>query len=248
MEQTNHNFLNGGGQTGISDRMRELLSRAAQDHLSEQKSQGAVTEEMRQRLEGMEWLLREFREREFSTLAEAVATVQARVDELSARPPEWAETLAEHIEQVGERVKPLAEMPELRSDVEKVQSRLDTALGRLQGITETALRTANQVDSLHERMESFAAGVEARLTQIDEALASLASRGAALETSLEAVGERIDRGNDAARELATEHHALLSGSVEEGRATLERAITEGREAIETTLQEHRDALTTTVEE
>ena len=53
MEQTNHNFLNGGGQAGISDRMRELLSRAAQEHLSEQKSQGAITEEMRQRLEGL---------------------------------------------------------------------------------------------------------------------------------------------------------------------------------------------------
>ena len=47
MEQTNHNFLSGGGQTGISDRMRELLSRAAQEHLSEQKTQDAITEEMR---------------------------------------------------------------------------------------------------------------------------------------------------------------------------------------------------------
>ena len=85
MEQTNHNFLSGGGQTGISDRMRELLSRAAQEHLSEQKTQDAITEEMRQRLEGMEWLLREFRERELAALSESVTAVQGRVEELSTR-------------------------------------------------------------------------------------------------------------------------------------------------------------------
>jgi hypothetical protein len=36
VEQTNHNFLNAGGQAGVSDRMRDLLSQAAQEHVSEQ--------------------------------------------------------------------------------------------------------------------------------------------------------------------------------------------------------------------
>ena len=94
MEQTNHNFLNGGGQAGISDRMRDLLSQAAQEHTSEQKSQGAVNEEMRQRLEGMEWLLRELREHELTALAESVTTVQGRVDDFLARPPEKAGRLS----------------------------------------------------------------------------------------------------------------------------------------------------------
>ncbi len=39
--------------------MRELLARAAQDHVYEQRTQGAVLDEIRQRMEGMEWLLRE---------------------------------------------------------------------------------------------------------------------------------------------------------------------------------------------
>ncbi|MEE2048124.1 hypothetical protein Q7689_32855, partial [Nocardiopsis tropica] len=126
MEQTNHNFLNGGGQSGVSDRMRDLLSQAAQEHVSEQKSQGAVSEEMRQRLEGMEWLLRELRERELTSLAESVTTVNGRIDDFLARPPEWAETLAEHIEVVGQQVKPLSDMPSLRADTQRIAGHLDT--------------------------------------------------------------------------------------------------------------------------
>src|SRR5882757_1915429 len=114
--ETNHNFLQAGGQP-VSDRMRELLARAAQDHVYEQRSQGQVLDEIRQRLEGMEWLLREVRERELSGLTGDLNTVRGQVDELSAKPPEWAEGLAEHIEAVGERVKPVAELPALWADV-----------------------------------------------------------------------------------------------------------------------------------
>ena len=64
MDHSNHTLLQAGSQTAISDRMRELLARAAQDHVYEQRTQGAVLDEIRQRLEGMEWLLREVRERE----------------------------------------------------------------------------------------------------------------------------------------------------------------------------------------
>ena len=59
MDHSDHTLLQAGSQTAISDRMRELLARAAQDHVYEQRTQGAVLDEIRQRLEGMEWLLRE---------------------------------------------------------------------------------------------------------------------------------------------------------------------------------------------
>src|SRR3954454_18034128 len=99
---TDHNFLQTGGQP-VSDRMRELLARAAQDHVYEQRSQGQVLDEIRQRLEGMEWLRREVRERELTGLTGQIESVRGQVDELSGKPPEWAEGLAEHIEAFGER-------------------------------------------------------------------------------------------------------------------------------------------------
>src|SRR5215207_9667426 len=88
--ETNHNFLQTGGQP-VSDRMRELLARAAQDHVYESRSQGQVLDEIRQRLEGMEWLLREVRERELTGLTSQLETVRGQIDELSGKPPEWAE-------------------------------------------------------------------------------------------------------------------------------------------------------------
>src|SRR5690606_6294637 len=134
-----------------------------------QKSQGAVTEEMRQRLEGMEWLLREMREREFTALAESVAAVQGRVDELTSRAPEWAETLAEHIELVGQRVKPLSEIPALRSDVRGVSDHVTTALDRIRALTEAGTRT-------HSRLEGVAGHLERLSTASEERFETLGAR------------------------------------------------------------------------
>ncbi len=248
MEQTNHNFLSGGGQTGISDRMRELLSRAAQEHLSEQKTQDAITEEMRQRLEGMEWLLREVRERELATLTDGVTTVQAGVESLSTRPPEWAETLAEHIEQVGARVEPLAEMAPLRSDVTGLVSGLESVLGRLAELAETASRTAEQTAALTERLDGLASAIDLRLSRIDEAIESLSTRAATLENAVETVGERVEQRLLAA--LAEQRDALQEARTELGQRITETAdalrqeTAEQTAALTTALTEQRDALTT----
>ena len=61
MEQTNHNFLSGEVRPGSLIACGAALP-GRPEHL-EQKTQDAITEEMLQRLEGMEWLLREVRER-----------------------------------------------------------------------------------------------------------------------------------------------------------------------------------------
>src|SRR5690606_3879752 len=89
VDHANHTLLQAGSQTAISDRMRELLARAAQDHVYEQRTQGAVLDEIRQRLEGMEWLLREVRERELGGLSGTLETVSGRLEHLTGKPPAW---------------------------------------------------------------------------------------------------------------------------------------------------------------
>ncbi|MFL1441560.1 hypothetical protein ACJOS4_08350, partial [Nocardiopsis sp. frass3] len=242
MEQSNHNFLNGGGQAGISDRMRDLLSQAAHEHDSEQKSQGAVTEEMRQRLEGMEWLLRELRERELTALAESLTAVNGRIDDFLARPPEWAETLAEHIEVVGRQVKPLSDMPSLRADTHRIAGHLDTALTRLQRMSETGNRTAEQVGELGEKLTALSESFETRLDALDGALSALSTRTEAVEASLTALSEASGTRHTELAEALAENRTALTEAVSGAREELATAVTEGRTALTDALGEARTAL------
>nr|BFE86268.1 hypothetical protein GCM10020093_088690 [Planobispora longispora] len=110
MDHANHTtLLQAGGHNPIPDRMRELLARAAQDHVYEKRTQGAVLDELRQRLEGMEWLLREVRERELSGLNGTLESVHGRLDDIAVRPPSWAESLAQHVEAVRDHVDVVGE-------------------------------------------------------------------------------------------------------------------------------------------
>ncbi|MBO4270329.1 hypothetical protein [Microbispora triticiradicis] len=168
MEHSSHNLLQAGSQTAISDRMRELLARAAQDHVYEQRTQGAALDDIRQRLEGMEWLLREVRERELGGLGAALEAITQRLDDLTARPPAWAEGLARHVEL-------------LRGHVEE-------AGGLTQGL-------ADRMTEFAHRLGKFQGGMEAaagRFTRLDKALASLTERTERLEAvvveRLESVG------------------------------------------------------------
>ncbi|MFC7645245.1 hypothetical protein ACFQX6_34850 [Streptosporangium lutulentum] len=125
MDHSDHTLLQAGGQTAISDRMRELLARAAQDHVYEQRTQGAVLDEIRQRLEGMEWLLREVRERELGGLSGTLESVHGRLDDISVRPPAWAEGLAQHVEAVRDHVDAVGErVGSLGQQVDSVRDRV----------------------------------------------------------------------------------------------------------------------------
>ncbi|HEX6472580.1 MAG TPA: hypothetical protein VF069_26045 [Streptosporangiaceae bacterium] len=182
--ETNHNFLHAAGQP-VSDRMRELLARAAQDHVYEQRSQGHVLDEIRQRLEGMEWLLREVRERE-----------------LPGKPPEWAESLAEHIEAVGERVKPVAELPALWADVGVIAENVDEGLSRMHAVMDAAQQLAEASRQATERMAGMAKRLDkvqgsmeatsVRFNRMDKSLAELGHRAEKLEHSVNAVTSRVD--------------------------------------------------------
>ncbi|TQS25974.1 hypothetical protein [Microbispora sp. KK1-11] len=172
MEHSSHNLLQAGSQTAISDRMRELLARAAQDHVYEQRTQGAVLDEIRQRLEGMEWLLREVRERELGGLGMALEVITQRLDDMTVRPPAWAEGLAQHMELLRDHV--------------------DEVGGHTQGLADRMADVVHRLGKFQGSMEA-AAG---RFTRIDKALAALTERTERLEAvvveRLDSVGGRIE--------------------------------------------------------
>ncbi|PRY00031.1 hypothetical protein [Allonocardiopsis opalescens] len=262
MDHNNHDFLNAGGQAGISDRMRDLLSRAAQDHMSEQRVQSTVVEEMRQRLEGMEWLLREFREREFKGLAEDLGVLKGRFDELNAKPPEWAETLAEHIERVGEQVKPLAEMPALWADVGVISENVDTLLGRLQSVGDTGRETAGRVERLaadlealrtetRERLDRVQAGVEAaveRFDRVDQAVAELARRAEGIEGGLGELRAQQQRGHEALVQLAEAHQESLANRLGQQQEALVSKLDNQQEALGYRLEKQQDTVIARIQE
>ncbi|WP_214108754.1 hypothetical protein [Acrocarpospora catenulata] len=222
MDHSSHTLLQAGSQAAVSDRMRELLARAAQDHVYEQRTQGAVLDEIRQRLEGMEWLLREVRERELGGLNGSVEAVSVRLDDIVTRPPSWAEGLAQHVELVrdhvdavnvrvggiGDRVTPLAELPSLWADVSTVGESVEEALSRLQSLLDGA-------QGMAERMERYTA----LLGQVQEAMEAAAGRFTRLDKALTELGQRTERLEGGVLDLT----GVLTGAVQELTTTVEQA-------------------------
>ncbi|MEV8633120.1 hypothetical protein AB0395_15815 [Streptosporangium sp. NPDC051023] len=232
MDHSDHTLLQAGSQTAISDRMRELLARAAQDHVYEQRSQDAVLDEIRRRLEGMEWLLREVRERELGGLSGTLESVNGRLDDISARPPEWAEGLAQHVEAVRDRVDavgervgavgrgvesvrdrvvPLGELPSLWADVGAVGENVEEVLVLLRSIADGAKGTDDLVGDVAGRLGRVQAGMEAaagRFTRLDRAMGELTQRAGRLETGM--------------RELAADVKETVGGAVERLFAVVEQ--------------------------
>jgi len=200
--ETKTNFLQTGVQP-VSDRMRELLARAAQDHVHEQRSQSQVLDELRQRMEGMEWLLREVRERELSALTGQVEGVRGQVSGLAVTPPPWAQGLAERIDALLERVKPIAELPSLWADVGAMAERVDEGLQQLQTLMdqarhvhETAQQSAERLEEMTRRLDRLQNSMEAasvRFNRLDKALAELGHRGEQLEHAVQQIGGRVER-------------------------------------------------------
>ncbi|GAA0959660.1 hypothetical protein [Actinocorallia libanotica] len=214
--ETNHNFLQTGGQP-VSDRMRELLARAAQDHVYESRSQGQVLDEIRQRLEGMEWLLREVRERELGGLAGQLDGVRGRMEELTGRPPEWAEGLAEHIEAVGERVRPVGELPALWADVGAVAENVDEGLSRLQALMDTTQHATQRMSEMTKWLEKLQGNMEAasvRFNRLDKSLAELGHRSEKLEHTITGITGRVERSLGELAERTDQGLAALGGRVE----------------------------------
>ena len=88
MDQPGSHTLIRGNQPA-ADRMRELLARTVQDQFTDQRSNAGALEDIRQRMEGLEWL---------ETLGRELATIGSRVDST-------AERLAGQLERIQERVE-----------------------------------------------------------------------------------------------------------------------------------------------
>ena len=197
----NHVLLR-GGQPAAADRMRELLARTVQEHATDQRSNAGALEDIRQRMEGLEWLVKEVREREMPGLANRLEGLAQHLDEATHKPPQWAESLAEHIEMLRSQVAPVAEMHSLWADLGTVSENVEQALPRLQGVADTigqameALRGQDDrldrlqqsIGKLQQSMES-AAG---RFSRLDKAVAELAQRTGQLDKEISAVKGRAE--------------------------------------------------------
>jgi len=204
MDQPGNHFLLRGNQTGAADRMRELLARTVQDHVTDERSNAGALEEIRLRMEGLEWLVKEIREREIPGLAIRLDGLAGHFDRTAQRPPGWAEMLTEHIELLRAQVAPLAGLHSLPADVGTLAENVEQALPQLQAVAETMgqtletllgqderlARLQHSVGKLQQSMET-AAG---RFGRLDKAIAELTQRTAQLDTQTSAVRGRTEVG------------------------------------------------------
>ena len=97
MDQPANHIMFRGGQPGAADRMRELLARTVQDHISDQRSHTSALEEIRKHLEGLEWLVKEVRQHELAELSGQLAAetdgLLRQLADARENAPAWAESL-----------------------------------------------------------------------------------------------------------------------------------------------------------
>jgi chromosome segregation ATPase len=223
------------GSQPAADRMRELLARTVQDQFTDQRSNAGALEDIRQRMEGLEWLVKEVREREVPGMTGQLDELARRLDESTQKPPQWAESLAEHIELLRSQVAPVAELHAMWADVGTVSENVDVVLPRLQSVCDTvgqaveALRAQDDrlgklqvsIGKLQQNMESAAS----RFSRLDKAVAELTQRTGQLDKEISAVKGRaevsfgaltakVDQSAEAASRQLTESLEAVSGTVE----------------------------------
>jgi ABC-type transporter Mla subunit MlaD len=242
MDQPGTHVLLRGNQPAAADRMRELLARTVQDHVFDQRSNAGALEDIRQRMEGLEWLVKEVREREVAGLTAQLDDLGKRLDESTQKPPQWAESLAEHMELLRSQVAPVAELHSLWADVGTVSENVEVALPQLQSVCDTvgqavaALQAQDDrltnlqqsMGRLQQSMESAAS----RFSRIDKAVAELTQRTGQLDKEISAVKGRaevsfgaltakVDQSAEATSRQLTQSLEAMSGTVEGLSGTVE---------------------------
>ena len=157
MDQPGNHILLRGNQPAAADRMRELLARTVQDHVADQRSNAGALEDIRQRMEGLEWLVKEVREREIPGMTAQLDELARHLDETTQRPPQWAESLAEHIEVLRAQVAPVAELHSLWADVGTVSENVEAALPQLQSVCDTVGQAMEALRAQDDRLDQAAA-------------------------------------------------------------------------------------------
>src|ERR1700748_1235487 len=91
MDQSANHLLMRGAQPGPADRMSDLLARTVQDHVSDQRSHASALKEIRKHLQGLEWLVKEVREHELTSLTTQLTVhsegMRRQLDEASETTP-----------------------------------------------------------------------------------------------------------------------------------------------------------------
>ncbi len=235
MDQPGNHILLRGNQPGAADRMRELLARTVQDHVADQRSNAGALEEIRQRLEGLEWLVKEVREREIPGMTDRLDGLARHLDESTQKPPQWAESLAEHIELLRTQVAPVAELHSLWADVGTVSENVELALPRLQAVSDAAGQAADALRAQDERLAKLHASVSklqqsmesaaGRFSRLDKAVAELTQRTGQLDKEISAVKGRAEVG-----------FGTLAAKVDQGTEATSRQVTHGLQVMSATVE------------
>src|SRR6266536_5057884 len=152
MDQPGNHILLRGNQPAAADRMRELLARTVQDQFADQRSNAGAIDDVRQRMEGLEWLVKEVREQEIPGMAAQLDGLARQFEETTQRPPPWAESLAEHIEVLRAQVAPVAELHSLWADLGNVSENVEHALPQLQAVCDTVGRALEALQAQDDRL------------------------------------------------------------------------------------------------
>src|SRR5712692_6625758 len=151
MDQPGDHVLLRGNQPGAADGMRELLARTVQDHVADQRSNAGVLEDIRQRMEGLEWLVKEVREREVPAMTARLDGLAQHLDETTQRPPQWAESLAEHIELLRAQDERLTK---LQQSMSKLQQSMESAAGRFGRLDKAVAELAQRTGQLDKEISA----------------------------------------------------------------------------------------------
>src|SRR5580692_9307651 len=215
MDQPGNHVLLRGNQAGATDRMRELLARTVQDHVADQRSNAGVLEDICQRMEGLEWLVKEVREREMPGLAARLDGLAGHLDQAAQKPPGWAETLAEHIEVLRTQVTPLAELhslwPEVSTVVGAVAGNVEQALPQLQAVCDTVGQALEALRAQDER----AARLQHSVGKLQQSMEAAAGRFSRLDKEMSAVKGRTEVGFGAVTARLDQHAEATSAQVGE---------------------------------
>jgi hypothetical protein len=133
MDQPGSHILLRGNQPAAADRMRGLLARTVRDQFADQRSNAGAIDDIRQRMEGLEWLVKEVRERELPGMTAQLDGLARQFEETAQRPPQRAESLADQLEPLADELRSRPGHIEIQVTLAKIvdaaQSDVATQLG-----------------------------------------------------------------------------------------------------------------------
>lgn len=179
--------------TPIGDRIQQVLARAAQGQADEQQQQVSALEQIQQRLSSLESALQGVRERETSN-SDRLDALASQLDQIARQePPDWAQRLGEDLDALRDQIKPITELSSVPSDVRGLVDGLDTALQKIDTLTETAEQSAPRFDELCQRLDQLQTSADtaaANIARLDQTLSNVNER---TERALEALEQRMEQ-------------------------------------------------------